>query len=330
MRPLTRLPLLLGLLAVLAFSPALAFGFVYDDAWTIVDNAWLERPLGELVGLLASGEALARNVPDATRPAMVLSLWLDRRLFGLSPVGHHLTSLLLYGLVTFVATRLGLRLSGRLVVTAVAGAFFSLAPLHAEPVAAVNYREDLLSALGVVTAWLLLVERGASRPGRTWLAAAALAVALLAKESSIVVVPLVAVTLVALPHLRDRVRKRQGMLFALGAVFALWALWRVPLFLKGDDIPMAPDRGALTVGDSGGDTRSYRVSFAKIREHMPEFRTSWTAERGARQLKAVFDRIGLTREMFEAPPFTRLKEIKHLRTTGQVDAALFWTASEPV
>jgi nucleoside-diphosphate-sugar epimerase len=86
----------------------------------------------------------------------------------------------------------------------------------------------------------------------------------------------------------------------------------------------------LTVGESGGDTRSYRVSFAKIREHMPEFRTSWTAERGARQLKAVFDRIGLTREMFEAPPFTRLKEIKHLRTTGQVDAALFWTASEPV
>jgi nucleoside-diphosphate-sugar epimerase len=86
----------------------------------------------------------------------------------------------------------------------------------------------------------------------------------------------------------------------------------------------------LTIGEQGGDTRSYRVSFAKIREHMPEFRTSWTAERGARQLKAVFDRIGLTREMFEAPPFTRLKEIKHLRTTGQVDAALFWTASEPV
>lgn len=87
---------------------------------------------------------------------------------------------------------------------------------------------------------------------------------------------------------------------------------------------------ALTVGESGGDTRSYRVSFAKIRAHMPAFRTSWTAERGARQLKAVFERIRLTRETFEAPPFTRLKEIKHLRETGQVDAALHWTAPEPV
>lgn len=86
----------------------------------------------------------------------------------------------------------------------------------------------------------------------------------------------------------------------------------------------------LTVGDSGGDTRSYRVSFAKIREHMPEFKTSWTAERGAHQLKMVFDRIGLTSEMFEAAPFTRLKELKYLRDTGQVDETLYWTIPEPV
>ena len=72
------------------------------------------------------------------------------------------------------------------------------------------------------------------------------------------------------------------------------------------------------------------MSFAKIREHMPEFETSWTAERGARQLKAVFDRIGLTREMFEAAPFTRLRELKHLRDTGQIDETLYWTVPEPV
>ena len=56
----------------------------------------------------------------------------------------------------------------------------------------------------------------------------------------------------------------------------------------------------------------------------------WDAERGTRQLKAVFDRIGLTREMFEAAPFTRLKELKHLRDTGQIDPELRWNAMEPV
>jgi nucleoside-diphosphate-sugar epimerase len=87
---------------------------------------------------------------------------------------------------------------------------------------------------------------------------------------------------------------------------------------------------ALTVGDSGGDTRSYRVSFAKIRTHMPEFRTAWTAERGARQLKATFERIGLTREMFETPPYTRLRELRWLRDTGQIDDRLHWRALEPI
>jgi hypothetical protein len=245
MRPLTRLSFLVALLAVLAFSPALAYAFVYDDAWTIVDNAWLERPLGELFRLLASGEALVKKVPDATRPAMVLSLWLDRRLFGLSPVGHHLTSLLLYGATAFVVTRLAFRLSGRAVVAAVAGAFFALAPLHAEAVAAVNYREDLLSALGVTTAWLVLLERGRETSSRVALSTGALALALFAKESSVVLLPLVGASLWLVPHFRNVVRRRHATLFALGAVLVVWLLWRLPLFVQGDDIPTAPARGAV-------------------------------------------------------------------------------------
>ena len=86
----------------------------------------------------------------------------------------------------------------------------------------------------------------------------------------------------------------------------------------------------LIIGDSGGDTRSYRVSFAKIRDHMPAFRTAWTAERGARQLRTVFQHIGLTREMFEAAPYTRLKELKHLRGTGQLDERLHWRGLQAV
>jgi nucleoside-diphosphate-sugar epimerase len=86
----------------------------------------------------------------------------------------------------------------------------------------------------------------------------------------------------------------------------------------------------LTVGESGGDTRSYRVSFAKIRERMPGFRPAWTAERGARQLRAVFERIGLTRAMFEASPYTRLRELRYLRESGQLDPRLFWRPLDPI
>jgi hypothetical protein len=34
--------------------------------------------------------------------------------------------------------------------------------------------------------------------------------------------------------------------------------------------------------------------------------------------------------MFEAAPFTRLKELKHLRDTDQIDPTLYWTAPAPV
>jgi hypothetical protein len=34
--------------------------------------------------------------------------------------------------------------------------------------------------------------------------------------------------------------------------------------------------------------------------------------------------------MFESAPYTRLKELKHLRDTGQIDETLRWNAMEPV
>ncbi len=81
----------------------------------------------------------------------------------------------------------------------------------------------------------------------------------------------------------------------------------------------------LSFGPAGGDNRSYKVSFAKIAGGLPGFRCRWDARKGAAQLKAVFDRIGMDRSVFEARPFTRLKQLKYLQSTGQVDPELFWT-----
>jgi nucleoside-diphosphate-sugar epimerase len=84
----------------------------------------------------------------------------------------------------------------------------------------------------------------------------------------------------------------------------------------------------VTFGPYGGDNRSYRVSFAKIRRHLPEFRCRWSAERGARQLHEVFGRVGLTPEMFSHRAFTRLQQLKHLLATRQIDADFYWRPLE--
>jgi nucleoside-diphosphate-sugar epimerase len=86
----------------------------------------------------------------------------------------------------------------------------------------------------------------------------------------------------------------------------------------------------VAFGDRGGDNRSYRVSFDKIAEVLPEWEPRWDVEAGARQLREIFERVKLTREDFESRDYTRLRQIQHLLSTGRIDEAFFWTnASEP-
>ncbi len=66
------------------------------------------------------------------------------------------------------------------------------------------------------------------------------------------------------------------------------------------------------------------MSFAKIRDHLPGFRCRWDARRGARQLREVYDRIGMNAETFNARPFTRLKQLKYLSATRQIDERFYW------
>ena len=84
----------------------------------------------------------------------------------------------------------------------------------------------------------------------------------------------------------------------------------------------------VTFGRNDGDNRSYRVSFDKINSVLPGFRCEWDARRGARQLRALFERIGLTPERFAAPAHTRLSQLSHLTTTGQVDSSLRWVLDD--
>lgn len=79
----------------------------------------------------------------------------------------------------------------------------------------------------------------------------------------------------------------------------------------------------LTFGPPSADNRSYRVSFAKIRDLLG-FTCDWDLAEGARQLHEVFQAVRLDRETFQGRGHTRLKQLKHLIDTDQVDNSLYW------
>jgi nucleoside-diphosphate-sugar epimerase len=84
------------------------------------------------------------------------------------------------------------------------------------------------------------------------------------------------------------------------------------------------DGCTVRFGRPGGDNRSYRTAFGKIRRHLPEFRCRWPAEAGARQLREIFERVGMTGETFSFRAFTRLKQLQHLIATRQIDRDFYW------
>lgn len=81
----------------------------------------------------------------------------------------------------------------------------------------------------------------------------------------------------------------------------------------------------VTVGASTGDNRSYRVNCDKISRHMPDFRCRYSAADGARQLHELFRRIAMTEDTYRFRAFTRLKQLKYLQETDQIDDEFFWS-----
>ena len=73
---------------------------------------------------------------------------------------------------------------------------------------------------------------------------------------------------------------------------------------------------------AGSDKRCYRVNCSKLPRTVPEFEPQWDARRGARQLYAAFQEVGLTTEEFEGPKYKRVAYIRHLLSTGRLDETL--------
>ena len=74
----------------------------------------------------------------------------------------------------------------------------------------------------------------------------------------------------------------------------------------------------------GGDTRTYRVSFSRIKTVMPDFKCVWNIERGIKDMATVFKNLPLTPVLFKSRGFYRLQQLEDLHSGGYVSNELFW------
>jgi nucleoside-diphosphate-sugar epimerase len=79
--------------------------------------------------------------------------------------------------------------------------------------------------------------------------------------------------------------------------------------------------------EATSDPRSYRVDFARLDQALPDLRLEWDAARGVRELVDAYREVGLTEEDFQGRSFVRLRQLRHLLDTRQLDETLRRTTS---
>ncbi len=181
-------------LAFLAYLPTVGYQFVYDDKPQIIQNpaihAW--RYLPNYFTSHAWAELYPNVQGNYYRPLFLLWFRLNHALFGLDPRGWHLTSIVCHVAASCLVFALILRLAASRSIAFIAATLFALHPIHIESVAWVSGVTDPLMTILAIGSFLTFLR---FRKGRQWgwMAAslALFALALLEKETAIVLGPLV-------------------------------------------------------------------------------------------------------------------------------------------
>ena len=85
-------------------------------------------------------------------------------------------------------------------------------------------------------------------------------------------------------------------------------------------VDVVPGSKVLITGETGADSRSYRVDFSAFRRELG-FEAAWTVADGAAELFKEYTAAGLTAEDF-AKKFTRLPHLEKLRREGVLDETM--------
>ncbi len=139
--------LALAILTVITFWSLKDCGFInLDDNVYVYENAYVQSGLNwHSIGQAFFFSSELVNESGHWHPVTWLSLMLDYQIFGLNPSGYHLINLLFHVMNTILLFLILRRMTKTLWPSAFVACLFAIHPLHAESVAWIVERKDVLS-----------------------------------------------------------------------------------------------------------------------------------------------------------------------------------------
>ena len=156
---------LLALMTLCAYFPAIQGGFIWDDDDYVTENQTL-RSIEGLKQIWLSPKATPQYYP-----LVHSTFWVEYQLWGIEPLGYHLTNVILHIIAALLLWRT-LNMLG-LPFAWVAAAVFALHPVNVESVAWITERKNVLSLVFYLCSaicmlrWLDLSE-GGEKAKREW------------------------------------------------------------------------------------------------------------------------------------------------------------------
>ena len=148
--------IILFVITIIVFCNTLGNAFVYDDSATIVNNTFIKNwknfhSVFSFNYFILSGEL-------SYRPVVTLTYFIDYSLWCLNPLGFHLTNILLHTLTTILFYIFLKRIINSDTTAFISTIFFAIHPILTETINCISYREDILSALFFLTAFILFIK----------------------------------------------------------------------------------------------------------------------------------------------------------------------------
>ena len=209
-------------LGILLFVNSARNQFAIDDKGIILENRFFVE--GTSIGeIFTTNYRAGANTPDGLyRPVAMLTFQLNYLTTGLDPMPFHVLNIILNAVNALLLFLILKRLTGRLRLSFLAALLFACHPIHAESVASITGRPELLFTFFIFLSWLFLEYEL-----RPWIrypfACLALFFGLLSKETA-VVFPFMVVTADLLKRQKTPLKKiltRSTVLFGVVVVYLL-------------------------------------------------------------------------------------------------------------